>query len=407
MGGWRRWLTFGILLAVAGCKDVTFKFPTDSLGSDTNPPTLDSINRSHWDAMNAFALRATQAAAKEDDSNLAFSPLGLWSISAVLLNAANGDSFETGEAVMGLKDARIDQIDNAQHAWFASLKGDSPLKQGLGFFMVWPIMVTPAFSSRMALDYQADVLKIGTAGDAATNAINGWAKRRTDGIVPKAINGLNKDTIMVVLHTVGLDAKWAEPFSDIGDGQFHTADGRVVQSPVLSKTLECPIVDDKTWEGCFLPFKDGRFGLLLATPRGGKSVRQTLAEAKFLPKATGTPVLATVTVPKFSLADKLDLRPILSDLGGNGWLQSPNNFRQMSIEFDTEAYLNRVEQTVTADFGANGFRSATTTATVSSGASVTGDSRKLSFDRPFFWAVVDRETGLYLVNGIVDDPTAQ
>lgn len=414
-----RWLWLALPLVLSGCgrggrgvdpfgHDVTYKFPTETRDAsrDGGAPKLAEVDKKRWAEMNAFALRATRELAAQEQGNVAFCPVGAWSAGAVLLNASNGEANEAAAAFLGLKDPQLDALNQAQQAWNASLSADGAFKQGLGVFMIWPILVTHEFQDSMARDYRADVLKIGSAGEGATNTINAWASRRTDGAVKQAVGQLSKQTIFEILHVAAFRDKWAHPFEPgmTSSGTFTREDGRQVTTPFMTQEAELAVVDDATWSGCSLPFEGGRFAFVVLLPKTG-TVASCLASAADLPSIAGPTQAVTLTMPSFEFEVETDLVPLIAQLGGKKLLSPPNDFRRMSIELDEDASVGRARQSVSVMANESGFTATAVTEVEGLKGSVPPSSLAVKLDRPFFWGVVDVETGVYVFTGTVRDPT--
>lgn len=390
-------------------RDDTYKFPTEVRDAESDrrqpPPPLESIDKARWKEMNAFALRSTQTVVKGAEGNVAFCPVGLWSAGAVLLNASNGEANEAAATFLGLKDPQLDAVNGAQQAWHASVPENGPLRQGLGVFMIWPVLVTHEFADSMARDYRADVLKIGSAGQGATNAINSWASRRTGGAVDGAVNGLSRQTVFEILHVAAFKDKWRQKFDkDFDfDGDFALEGGGSSRSRFMRKTGPVVPVEDDRWKGCAIPFVDDRYVLVAAMPKAG-TVDSTLSGSTSLPPLGSGERKVRLVFPQFKIRSQTDLLPVLRQLGGGKLLVPPNDFRRMSIELDEQAYVGRAFQTVTAEASEEGFE-ATSVTEINVPASAEPEIETLRFDRPFFWGLVDTKTGVYLFTGVVRDPS--
>lgn len=389
-------------------RDDTYKFPTEvrDTSTDAKAPALASIDKARWEEMNAFALRSTRAVVKGAEGNVAFCPIGLWSAGAVLLNASNGEANEAAATFLGLKDPQLDAVNGAQQAWHASVPENGPLKQGLGVFMIWPVLVTHEFADSMARDYRADVLKIGSAGQGATNAINSWASRRTGGAVEEAIRELSKQTVFEILHVAAFKDKWKQKFEQrlTKSGLFTCNDDRQVNVSFMSQTYYVPSLDDRIWSGCEIPFEDERFAFVAMLPKSG-SVESALAKTKVLPQWGQDERGVLLTMPKFRYSADTDLLPVISMLGGRKLLSPPNDFRRMSIELDGEACLTSGRQRISVEANEDGFEASVVTDLEATKGAADPEVLQLNLNRPFLWAIVDKKTGAYLFTGIVRDPS--
>ncbi|MBS1708188.1 MAG: hypothetical protein JSS65_05630 [Armatimonadetes bacterium] len=402
MARWRPCLA-GILILLAGCREDTYIFPAASV-VDKDAPSLESIDKKRWAEMNAFALATTRAVANDNSGNVALCPLGLWSAGAVLLNAANGTSFEAASSFLGLKDPSLDDLNAAQRAWHASLPADGPLKEGLGVFMIWPVLVAHDFQDEMARDYRADVMKIGSAGDGARNSINAWASRRTGGAIENPVQELSKQTIFTILHVASFKGKWTQPFKpDFTEpGTFHLRDGSV-QTPMMRGEKSVRSLTGDQWVGAAIPFKDDRFAFVAAMPKVG-DLDTALASAKTLPSLGQQNKTVHILLPKCRFSNQHDLLPILQTRGAGRLLEPPNDLRRMSVELDDEACIRRAYQVVDFELDEQGVVVKAVTGVDAAKADVELPD-ELVFDKPFFWGVIDVQTGVYVFTGVVRDPS--
>ena len=103
---------------------------------------------------------------------------------------------------------------------------------------------------------------------ATTNGINAVVARETHGLIPALFQApLPPSTRAVLSNALYLNAPWLHPFPAARPAPFRTADGRVVQAPLMSSTA--PVASyhrADRWQSATLPYVGARLAAVALLP---------------------------------------------------------------------------------------------------------------------------------------------
>ncbi|MCH7905111.1 MAG: hypothetical protein IH944_11200 [Armatimonadetes bacterium] len=361
-----------------------------------------------YDSMNEFAFRLVEAAdLGAEGGNDIIAPTSLYQNLAVLLNGAEGKTFETLAEVIG--SAGIDRIrlNEAQNALLNRLRAmeGRPVRIANGTFFIWPIFMTNSFVDEIEGYYNADVVRLGSAGLGAVREINVWASDRTDGVFTKVVDALSKQTVVVVINATTVNAEWETAFNPEKTSKqtFHATGGDVAVA-TLQSDGGFSVAKGDGYLAARLPYKGGELEMTVVLPDEGVSASnwlQTVSaeswdsmQSRFVDRVT------TLRIPRFSFKAHVDLEQAITRLGGGQLFEPKNDLRNIATE------LRGVEIGGIDQFS---FLAVHEGAQSGSGKA-TNDAEDsedlLAFDRPFAFFVSDTQTGVILLVGVVNNPAA-
>jgi serpin B len=372
-------------------------------GAAADPRLVDADNRLGLDL--ARRLRQDQP-----DANLVVSPL---SAALALDMACAGAAGATRAAMAGT--LGLDRLSGppepANAALLSALGSGDPTVRVAAANVLWARqgVPRPAFLDLNRTYYGASV------GDLAEGpgAVNAWAAKATDGLIPGLLPpGSNCAAFDLLLASaVCVRGAWSAPFEPARTtaGPFTRLDASVVSCPTMRRTGLLPYVETPRAQVASLGLgRDGRWGLLLALPAPGVSLAQLAAalDPDLLRQlAAGLrPRPVDLALPRFACAWTGDLNGPLGDLGmAVAFDRSRADFSAMSAQ---PQVLLRVVHGARVQVDERGLQAAAGTAAGMAAAAVPSEPVQLAFDRPFLFALVDRETGVAALVGQVADPTA-
>jgi serpin B len=272
------------------------------------------------------------------------------------------------------------------------------------------------FLDTLAANYGAGVRLVDykTAAEAARQAINQWVAGETNDKIPELIGQgvLNALTRLVLVNAVYLDATWANQFDPglTADGQFTTLAGDSVTASMMSQSESFPYAAGDGWQAVELPYLRDELAMLLIVPDSGRFAQVEsglssglVAEAAARLEA-GTQV--NLTMPKFEFRTQASLNEALTALGMTSAFD-PDTADFSGMTTQEKLFISDVIHEAYIDVDEGGTEAAAATAVIMEMAmAMPGEIVNLTIDRPFIFAIRDRETGALLLLGRVADPTA-
>jgi serine protease inhibitor len=361
------------------------------------PVARGGIEPRQFSAMNDFGLEYLRAAGAQNPArSFGCSPYAAYSALAVFANGSEAKTREQTLAAMRLKQISTGDLSDGVTAILDDLTRtkEAPFKSRNGIFMIWPIMMSADFQGQMKDFFDADVIRLGSAGMGSTNRVNEWAAQSTQNRVPTMVGTLTKDDVFFTINPVLIGGAWEEGFDPSLTQQrdFRSDEGPV---PAMMMQREGAILSKVTnrWTAVTLPFRDSNVHATFVLPKDG-SVEGLLGtlntkELKDLLSLEGRQKI-TLSLPKFSLDTDIDIKPFAANLGLDYLFHAPIDLRYLSEEMKGDYEMASWHQRVVADFTEQGDQPKPTS----------GASENIDFNRPFLWFVSDAQTGVMLAGGV-------
>jgi serine protease inhibitor len=246
--------------------------------------------------------------------------------------------------------------------------------------------------------------------DTARDAINRWASDSTQGRITEVVprGDITEVTRFLPVAVSYLRAPWQVPFDQdlTRTGSFVRLDGETVdvRSMQVSSTSEIRSGKGPDWTAVEIPYLGNQLSLLIVVPATGtfESFQGSLDVARLDTIVEGldsTPV--DLRLPTFQFTTSGDLTDELESLGLTDAFTRSADFSGITSDellnlagVASQGYFGIDEEGTDAD----------TTANAAEPEPPVPGSPRLTVDRPFVFAVRDRETGLVLVIGQVVSP---
>ncbi|WP_370374192.1 serpin family protein [Catenulispora sp. GP43] len=367
------------------------------------------------------------------------SAVGVWPLLAFLADGAAGadDADETRAELSAAIGVPAEEAARAARELLEVVTHTPSVKTALGLWTRDQVRVREDWLGRLPGGVHGELT--GEPGIDQTR-LDAWASERTEGLIPQLPIEVSAETMFVLASALLVSVTWRNEFTattDISAGPWADARGRLECLRQFDADLDLLHVADTpigrvtavTVEG------DEDVDVVLVLGPAETSPSEVLAVGTALigaprhPMTRGTdlPVgdagpgvlvetvesiwnqdsLVTTTVP-FRIAARHDLLDRAALFGlQNAMVDSDGHFPGVS---DYPLYVQQAVQDAVAEFSKTGFRAAAVTAIDMFG---TGAPREryqvrrvsVTFDRPFAYYAVHRDSGLILVAGWVTEPS--
>ena len=409
-----------ILTALVGLAlGTSFRHPVQANNEQQDLPGLVGGN-------NAFGFDLYHQVAAGD--NLIFSPYSISQAFAMALAGAQGD---TARQMMDVLRFALPQAD--LHPAFGALNGDlvgrkAPQEgegQPLQLNIANALWGQDGFPFRETfLDtlqtYYGGGLRLTdfmSAPDQAREHINGWIEDQTkdkiQDMIPEDV--ISTMTRLVLVNAIYFNGSWLYPFDEANthDGPFTLLDGSTVTVPMMSQEETFGYTQGEGFQAVELPYFGGDMAMLIILPDEGAF--QTVAASLDGPQfdaIRGAIVYsqAQLTMPRFEFETDLDLKtnlaamgltvpfdPALADFGGMADL----------TQIDANLYISDALHKAYIGVDEAGTEAAAATALIIAATAAPMDQPiEIRLDRPFIYAIYDRQTDAILFLGQVMNPAA-
>jgi serpin B len=274
------------------------------------------------------------------------------------------------------------------------------------------IKLEAPFLDTLAVDYGAGVRLVDFATNAsgARDAINQWVSENTHDKIDRIVGpeSVDESTRLVLANAVYFRAPWQQPFHIelTSTAPFAALDGGTPWVPFMFGDPELLYAEGDGWQAIRLPYANGEASMLVVLPAPGAfaAFESTLDVARLssIVAAMHREKVA-VTLPKLDIApDALDLVPRLRALGMTSVFDA-GRADLSGMTKTTPLYVHAVRQKTFLHVDEKGTEAAA--ATASSGELISGPTKALHADHPFFFVIRDEATGTLLFVGRVVDPS--
>ncbi|MCC5867779.1 MAG: serpin family protein [Gammaproteobacteria bacterium] len=347
------------------------------------------------------------------DPNLLLSPLSVSIALAMTANGAHGDTLEAMHTTLGLAGHDAADINSAYRRLIDQLRAldaDVEFRLANSLWARDGVAFEAPFLQASRRHFDAEVTALDFTDPAAPNTINQWVDEVTGGRIETIVERLGALDVLLLLNAVYFSAPWSDPFME-GATQpmdFETLDGSVRQVPTMMRDAMTYLRRDDDMTVIELPYAGGAFAMTLLMPHGGETLDDLVASLtpESWAEAVGpfTRERVLLRLPKFRFASDTRLGEVLKAQGMSiAFDASAADFRRMSTSFD-DLHVSDVRHKAFIDVHELGTEAAAVTSVT---VSVTAMPPEIRIDRPFVFAIRDRETDTLLFIGRIGDPSAQ
>jgi serine protease inhibitor len=258
--------------------------------------------------------------------------------------------------------------------------------------------------------YDAEVAGVDFSSPAALEAINGWVSDKTHKKIPKILDVLNPLDRLVLLNAVYFNGIWKTRFDEEGthDLPFTRGDGSVTEVPMMNKEDDVAYTSTSLFRAIRMPYGNGQYSMVVFLPEQGFDPDDiidacTPAEWKAWMNSFQEDTPLNITMPRFKYRYELELKDVLKEMGMvEAFSDKEADFSKIS---DVFLYISRILHKTYIDVNENGTEAAAVTAVVFTTTSAGGGGvPAFTVDRPFVYAITEKDTGAILFMGKVVDP---
>ena len=361
-----------------------------------------------------LALFRSANASSARDMNLALSPVSASLALGMLMNGAEGQTFDEIRRTLGFGTRTLGEVNTAYRALIPLLASVDPSVTMKFANAAWFDLSTPSsttFAASITDAFAAKVAAVPLASPATVKTINDWASANTNGRIPTVVDAIDPTAVAVLLNATYFKGKWRSQFDAAAthSAPFHVSASRTEQLPMMSNQnglARTGELADGTIIG-ELPYGGDAFVMDVILPPLGaiEASVDALTTARLrslIVSMTDSAGHMLVELPKFRLETSRELAPTLISLG------MPRVFgaAQLDPMFARPApgaAVSSVLQKVFVDVNEEGTEAAAVTAITVRAVSV---GPHFVVDRPFIFLIRERFTGTVLFIGKVVRPVA-
>lgn len=399
--------------AVAACSDPAGPKGPPALITAL-PRQLSSVEQQMVGATNRFGVELLrQVNTAFADSNVFLSPLSASMALGMTMNGAEGETFTQMRTALGFGQQTYGELNAAYQSLIALLRGLDPkvdfrIANAIYYDNSFAPAIEPAFlaDARTFFDASTGGLTFGT--QAALDTVNGWANRNTNGKIPKIMDRMSPDLVMLLMNAIYFKGDWRAAFkkSDTKPLPFTTHKGTPVQVQTMFREGGFRLGHHGGTQVIELPYGGDAFVMTILLPPASTPINEFVASLTPETWQQATANLADseldLYLPKFKLAWEDTLNDELQRMGMVRAFQGGNaEFTRISRTRGEDLFISFVKQKAYVDVNEVGTEAAAVTVV---GVDVVSLPPSVRVDRPFVFALRERLSGTVLFLGKIVEP---
>ena len=281
----------------------------------------------------------------------------------------------------------------ANSLWFANLRG-----------------IKPAFTQSAQTYYQAQVNSL----QGAPQTINTWVSRHTNAKITQIVTAADlKEAVAVLVNAIYFKGTWKTPFNKaLTDTRaFHPGNGSTQNCRMMLQTGKFLYYASDAFQMVSLPYSGEQLEMLLILPRVGEKTDTLLPQLTSEHWQQWTDGMkmkqGEIGLPRFRAEYSVTLNKALSALGMAQAFQPSADFSNMT---PGAARISKVLHKTFVEVNEEGTEAAAATAVVHSKSAMRAPAEppfQMILDRPFMYALRDRQTGALLFLGTLTKPASE
>lgn len=216
--------------------------------------TATDADLSEINSQQMFAYSVYERISREYKGNMVCSPLGIEMLYSILRDGARGKTYNELNKVLGIS-----------HAEASSMSKDMELPSDTTGTMIdmanliavnKQYSLTRSFASKAKRDYGAEVWSKPFNNNTLAD-INRWIEKKTDGMIPDGLDGLDASAVMCGINTIFFNGKWQNPFdeSNTKPAVFTDITGKRSKVMMMSQKAYFRYMKTESFQTLVMPYK--------------------------------------------------------------------------------------------------------------------------------------------------------
>lgn len=371
------------------------------------------MNSRLLDANTRFGFKLFSEVLKEKQGENTFvSPSSVAIALAMTYNGASGSTQQAMARALELQGMSLQEVNQANAVLKEMLENPDPNVQLAIANSLWAkqgIPFKPDFLQRNQTYYKAEVAELDFTDPRATNRINDWVKKNTQGKIEKIVDQLKADDVMFLINAIYFKGQWTEKFDKnaTAPAPFYLAKGKSKQHPMMVQTGKYRYFENEQFQAVSLPYGNERVSMYIFLPKPTSNLNAFYKTLNTKNWETWISQFGSrdgsIKIPRFKLEDEMQLNEALKALGMAEAFENRANFANLSSE---PTKIDEVKHKTFVEVNEEGTEAAAVTSVgiVATSAQIPQEPFNLVADRPFFCAIRDNQTGTVLFMGSIVDP---
>ena len=345
------------------------------------------------------------------NENVLVSPFSMYMVLGMALDAADGKTQKEIKGLFqkGYSITRINEINQMlQRDFCKQMKaGKVTSSNALCVKNDYAKYILDSYKEVITNYYGAEIFEIeGNSPDP----INAWVENKTDGMIPEIMDEILDDWKLSLLNAVSFNAKWRVPYDEdniiVEEEVFNNIDGTESEVTML-ESVEYEYLEDKYFTGFAKPYKGDKYELMCLLPRKNKPINgKMLDEIDFASYYKNLQLCYEVyaSMPEFECMSNVKLKSMCEEMGMKSLFTQKANLGNMLAETPNPVIIDSIIQKAYIKVDRAGTKAAAVTMLdcVDGCADDDDMQRYVTLNRPFIYAIMNKQYGLPIMVGVVN-----
>ena len=360
-----------------------------------------------------FGSRLLQQLLRRKEENVFVSPASAGLALGVAAAGARGKTLAAFEQALGTDGKHAASQAKQLFASLDTLPPGVTVELANSLWARSELPLSARYTDAMREGYRAEVRNLDFASPGATQVINDWVAAATHGQIKRAVDQMDPSSVLALVNATYFNGLWEDSFNPEHtiDWEFTTGLGGLTKIRLMARSGSFSYLQDRDLQAVLVPYKQGRFSLLVVLPRkplspaafhdiaAPSSLARILGELRTKRGSLGLPIVG--------IAYSANLVPELLEMGLGPAFAEDADFSDV-FEGDVPAFISTVSHKTRLEIDEQGTTAAASTfigMSLSASFTITPDTPfEMFVDRPFLVAVIERETDRMLFLGVIGNP---
>ena len=380
-------------------------------GENENVRTLSKTEEGIVSSSAVFGFNLIKKISQtQKDENIVVSPLSVSTSFGMVLNGADGETYDQIKSVLGLNPFVQDDINKSYQSLENMLKGIDNKVEFSSANSVWyanGFNVESDFLDMTKKYFNAEVTEADFSDPATLDMINDWVKRSTNDKIEKIIERINRDVVMYVINAIYFKGTWKYQFDKNAtrDDFFHVTPNQSVPCKMMAQKQKFYYFSGTDYQAIKLPYGNQSYNMMILLPSNLTAVDNLLdglsAHEFNIIKNSLEEKELTVLLPKFKVEYERKLNDGLINMGMiNAFMPGKADFTL--VHKAGGIWISEVKHKTFIDVNEEGTEAAAVTS-IEFVRSLNGGYLKI--DRPFVFIIYEENTNTILFIGKIVNPS--
>lgn len=260
--------------------------------------------------------------------------------------------------------------------------------------------------------YGAEILTTDFASEQSVADINTWISEHTGHTIKNMLNAPpGAQAIAILVNALYFKGQWRDVFMEHRTSldDFHTAANTVVEVPLMRRDGMFRYAENEEWQAIRLPYGEGQADMVVILPAETSSLAKVMAqvaenglpdEGEFVER------WGELGLPRFKAGYGTDLVKELQTLGVKLAFDPGKGDFSALADVAGPISISQIIHRTYMDVNEWGTEAAASTVVAmgGGGAVSTEPSFEMTVNRPFIYVIEDRQTGVWLFLGAIENP---